>query len=306
MAQPPAARTPPLEIERLDGRSTRELLAFCTAHPAADLDPAVVRALLTHLAPSPAHVLDLAIAGQRVMVASVVDTVDNADRSALVALLGCSDDPARAAAALAPALTLAEDLVRTGNRSLVDVPLPVRLARHAPVLFARGYRPAYREQLMARPARRPEDQAPVAAGDRWTDGHAGDAEALHALAHAAFAGAPGWQGTDVDAARTQLRDASIPPRLLWRGGLLAGYVRVSVDDGIGTIHVIARRPEQRGRGVGRLLLLEAVRQLHVRGARELRLEVAAANRAAIALYQAHGFAVTGEQVTYRREIDRDQ
>jgi ribosomal protein S18 acetylase RimI-like enzyme len=58
------------------------------------------------------------------------------------------------------------------------------------------------------------------------------------------------------------------------------------------LHSIVRHPEAKGRGFGRLVLDEARRQLP---GRALALNVVSSNRAALDLYQRHGFAITGDR-----------
>ncbi len=55
------------------------------------------------------------------------------------------------------------------------------------------------------------------------------------------------------------------------------------------VHDLAVLPEQRGRGVGRLLLEEIERRARARGSSKLTLEVHATNEGAIRLYQRFGF-----------------
>ena len=57
-------------------------------------------------------------------------------------------------------------------------------------------------------------------------------------------------------------------------------------------------PGSRRRGVGGLLVAQLIEQCRARGASRLFLEVAAANRAANALYHAYGFVPTGRRRGY--------
>ncbi len=61
---------------------------------------------------------------------------------------------------------------------------------------------------------------------------------------------------------------------------------------------LAVRPEARGRGVGRTLLLAALDEAERRGARTIFLEVRESNAAARGLYEAAGFAVVDRRAGY--------
>ncbi len=84
---------------------------------------------------------------------------------------------------------------------------------------------------------------------------------------------------------------------------LAGYlVRWSVA---GEVHLLdlAVAPSRRRRGVGRALLESLLAEARRQGARRIELEVAAANRAARALYGRSGFEVVGRRARYYGEDD---
>jgi len=82
---------------------------------------------------------------------------------------------------------------------------------------------------------------------------------------------------------------------------IVGYIMTRVDRGLGYVywkpfkklgHVvsIAVLPEFRRRGIGRKLMLEAMRRLkEIYGASEVYLEVRVSNKAAISLYEKLGF-----------------
>lgn len=114
---------------------------------------------------------------------------------------------------------------------------------------------------------------------------------------------PGFKATPEFLARRRmaLRSAARDP---WEEVLVAvdgqealGFVWVFVNqdwDGrhrgeIAALYVV---PERRGRGLGRLLLEEGEAVLRQWGCRRIQLAVTASNEPAVALYRAHGYAVT--------------
>lgn len=70
---------------------------------------------------------------------------------------------------------------------------------------------------------------------------------------------------------------------------------------LGEVYVIGVRPEHRGTGLGRALLLQGLHDLRRRGLPQAMLYVDAANEAAIALYSSLGFTHWDTDVLYRRE-----
>jgi ribosomal protein S18 acetylase RimI-like enzyme len=156
---------------------------------------------------------------------------------------------------------------------------------------------------MERPAEAPPP-APLPDGLRWVSASTADAEAMHAMYASAFAGVPGWYGAGVDAMRTMIAEAPIPPQLVLADDRLVACARVGLAPGgeDGLIHSIARDPAFRGRGLGVTLLVEAMRALHAAGARRFKLDVAAVNRRAIELYLRHGFVITSEEPTYLKSL----
>ena len=86
-------------------------------------------------------------------------------------------------------------------------------------------------------------------------------------------------------------------------GRLRGFVlaRLAADEA--EILTIAVDPPARGKGVGRALLAENLRQAANAGARAMFLEVDADNAAALALYKRLGFVKVGERAGYYRRKD---
>ncbi|MBU0725597.1 MAG: ribosomal protein S18-alanine N-acetyltransferase [Alphaproteobacteria bacterium] len=62
-------------------------------------------------------------------------------------------------------------------------------------------------------------------------------------------------------------------------------------------------PQFRGRGLGRLLVLDCLDRAQDRGVRSMFLEVSERNRPAQRLYQSAGFSIIGRRPKYYREID---
>lgn len=83
-----------------------------------------------------------------------------------------------------------------------------------------------------------------------------------------------------------------------RHGRLVGYACLwSIRDEL-KINNIAILKAERGRGIGRWLLLHALGDAIARGCRSATLEVRPSNAAAVSLYRSHGFVETGRKKGY--------
>jgi ribosomal protein S18 acetylase RimI-like enzyme len=135
---------------------------------------------------------------------------------------------------------------------------------------------------------------------------ADDAAAVHRLIYvdAAWADVPGhherpldeWYGIFVT-------DRTVPEQqvLAWRGDRLVGIAMGrTFSDGTGWVSQLAVATDERGRGLDRALLLEALRRRHEGGATALGLRVSQANRHAIELYLGVGLAIDREWMEYAR------
>jgi [ribosomal protein S18]-alanine N-acetyltransferase len=114
-----------------------------------------------------------------------------------------------------------------------------------------------------------------------------------------------WSAEEVTAlisSATTLAAAALDPA----SGRLRGFVlaRLAADEA--EILTIAVDPAVRGKGVGRALLTENLRQAARAGARAMFLEVDQDNASAIALYSRLGFVKVGERTGYypRRDGSR--
>ncbi len=86
-------------------------------------------------------------------------------------------------------------------------------------------------------------------------------------------------------------------------GRLRGFVLARLAGDEAEILTIAVDPPARGRGVGRALLAESLRQAANAGARAMFLEVDEDNAAGLALYRRLGFVRVGERSGYYRRKD---
>ncbi len=86
-------------------------------------------------------------------------------------------------------------------------------------------------------------------------------------------------------------------------GRLRGFAlaRRAADEA--EVLTIAVEPAWRGRGVGRALMADALRQAANAGVKAMFLEVDEENAAALALYRALGFVQVGERPGYYRRAD---
>jgi|GEM_PF-481159 len=80
-----------------------------------------------------------------------------------------------------------------------------------------------------------------------------------------------------------------------------GFCHVDQYAGKHYINSLVVSPTQRGSGIGRALLRDAIAQLHRAGERRVRLTVFAHNAPALALYQSIGFAVEDVSSVYQKE-----
>jgi ribosomal-protein-alanine N-acetyltransferase len=127
-----------------------------------------------------------------------------------------------------------------------------------------------------------------------------NAEACARL-HAAIFAHP-WSADEIArliADGSSLSAAALDPT----GGVLRGFViaRLAADEA--EILTVAVDTAWRGKGAGRALVSEILRQAAYAGARSMFLEVEDGNAAAVALYRRLGFMKIGERPGYYRRRD---
>jgi ribosomal protein S18 acetylase RimI-like enzyme len=144
------------------------------------------------------------------------------------------------------------------------------------------------------------------AGIDVRDFDAADAEAVHRLIYvdAGWAEVPGHPDRDFDDWRKIfITEHTIPAQqvIAWRGDRIVGVAMGRTwDDGTGWISQLATAKDERGRGLGRAMLLEAMRRRMAAGATGVGLGVQAANEGALKLYLGVGLQIDREFRTYVR------
>jgi ribosomal protein S18 acetylase RimI-like enzyme len=81
-------------------------------------------------------------------------------------------------------------------------------------------------------------------------------------------------------------------------GQVVGKVHLQLLSGLGGIYGLGVKPEFRGKGLGRAILLDGVKRLKAAGAGEVMLQVATENANALHLYESCGFETTSTMNYY--------
>ena len=148
------------------------------------------------------------------------------------------------------------------------------------------------------------------AAPKWPDGvvvrdfDLADVQAIHRLIYvdAAWAEVPGHPERDFDEWQRIFVTPHTRPELqviAWRGNRIVGVAMGRIwDDGTGWIAQLATAKDERGRGLGRALLLEGLHRRVAAGATSLGLSVQASNEAALTLYLDAGLEIDREFRTY--------
>jgi ribosomal protein S18 acetylase RimI-like enzyme len=280
-----------------------DALSFCARSPASDFDEPLRRRLLTSLTSSPDGTFVLADDSGLALVATTIDRIADATAPAQLVLLGARPDFPRAAfiervvepaSAFArgqgrPGLVVAgspfiepliEDLTRAGFVHVYDILTMVR--RRGIGLDGPG--------------------VPSPEGFSWATVDAATVAAAHAALVEIFRNAPATTLPPLEEFRTSAVAAEPPWQALLDGSSIAGLVRLAVNESVGEIRVLGRRPTLRGRGLGRVILDHALRVLAALDVGEVRLEVDGANTAAVALYQSFAFEITARTPWYRLDV----
>lgn len=91
----------------------------------------------------------------------------------------------------------------------------------------------------------------------------------------------------------------------WEEGRIVGFLGLMAVDGEADLTNVAVMPDARGRGVGNALLSHALAYAKAHGICQVMLEVRVSNKAAIRLYEKHGFYPVGRRKNYYRNPTED-
>lgn len=169
---------------------------------------------------------------------------------------------------------------------------------HVEALAGRhGFEPEYEGLIMARDAAGLVLENPD--GWRVETVTTQNAEPYRRVLDEAFRNAPNGATVDAEQIAELMAEISSPDLLAvaWQGDEAVAALELAVQGEVGWIEAIAVAPVVQGRGVGRLMLGEAIARLRAHEVKELKLLVMSTNMPAIKLYERHGFGV--EQVTSR-------
>ena len=251
--------------ERLPVVDIADLLPFVARHACSGLG--ATPAFLLTLSRGLDGVFDLHDAGGRALVAVLTDACDNTgDAAGLVLLASRDETPGENLLALLLDAALAE--ARRGPRSKLEIDLDGPFAGHRALLQARGL--VWWFDIVTMERQGPWRAVEPPAGWTWVD-----------LSAARY---------DEAARRAHALGKPIPVRLLLDGERVAGWVSVRAEpDGSAMVEGLARHPVDRGRGLGAVLLTEALRVIERARGGPVRLDVAAANEGTLRLYEAFGF-----------------
>lgn len=269
---------------------------FCGAH-GSDHDAPLLRALLLELTSDPAGVVVLEDAGGEIaLVATVVDRVRNGADAAKLETLAVRVPPEASAlvrAVVEPAVAFA----RGGARRALHVALPASLTGAGgfdEALRAAGFAHAYDSFGMRRPGAAPAPAAPGPLPPAWAWSwiDAARVDAAHAALVEIFRDAPATSAKPLDDFRRAIASGAATWRVLLDGDRIAGLVRPVAHGARGEIRIVGRVPGYRGQGLGPRLVAEGLRLLAEGGARDVDLNVEAANERALDLYRRFGFEIT--------------
>jgi ribosomal protein S18 acetylase RimI-like enzyme len=277
--------------------SMDEAVRFCVEHGTTSVGERDVRFAMDRLTRGPEGILDVA-RGRARLVAIIVERAETAGGAAELVPMGICGDADEVASLFDDVLVQAESLVRTLRVWIVP---QLRIVEAS--LSSRGYREAYSSVTMKKPEGTLRQVAPPGGASfvDWSEAVASSSQ-VHSLVRRAFADVPGSIVLHEEELRARLSSSDPPARVLLRDGHLLGVcrTRASGPDGEGYVHMIARDPDLRGERLGDVLLAESLRILAERGATRFALDVIAHNRAALALYERHGFEVVQSDTAWVR------
>lgn len=277
-----------------------EVLTFAQANQVAPFyNYSLIKRFLIDLVSSEDLVFDIFCNQERVAIAALLDRTKNGANTANLEIVGL-----KAVTDINELFTMLLNLSKESvpaYRNAVDIsyyesfPIP-------PSLFAAcGFEPSYTiyDMEMTQPIlSKKQAEQPLAFSKLIED----DFEEYHAVVLSTFKNNEDANISPLEEMRAHLLKSTIPPTVLRNHQRIIGFLDLKIDEGsptIGEINTIGVLPEYRSKGLGKLLIEEAIRQLNDHGVKSFRLSVSANNENALQLYQQVGFVVKEKSSVYR-------
>lgn len=256
------------------------LIGFCAAHPVFDTDAPRV---LTRLNTGPGAIIDWRDRG---VVAVLLDGVTGTNGAIPVELVGVVGGVMEA--------TLAAELLAEIDRRMdrldvkaVELAITSPWEPHLHTARQRGYVLAYHDcDMICRNADWGADR-PIPIGAAWYDAWPQHVETYISILHSGFSDTPGAFIPSADEIRRYLQQSGIRARILIEDG--RGIALLRYTEPRAYINAVVRAGDQRGRGIGQLIMDEARRCLGAK--RAMSLTVVDTNTAAIELYRRCNFEI---------------
>ncbi len=287
-SSPASSSSPP---RGASSASIEDAFAYCRAHPIEGVDLDRFLGIFTS---GPACIVDARDHG---LLGIVMDRLQVADGAKPFEWIG---GPAEKIAPEVAPLLLRRivDTAHALGLPAVDVTLQGHWAAVREQLAAAGARPRYVDVEMTRPGEALSTPTPLSRGWRWAAVVPDHEAAYYDLLVRSLGPMPGvYIPPEAEAIASMRTTADGTRVLLDDAGCARALVRCKIAKRY--IHLLARCPEMRGRGLGALALDEAARLL---GPGPLHLTVVKQNRVAHDFYLRNGFAATEEIETWQLPI----
>lgn len=270
-----------------------EAFAYCRTHPVEGVD---LERFLGIFVSTPACIVDAREYG---LLGIVMDRLATSDGAKPFEWIG--GPTSRISPAVAPALI--EQVMATARGlalTAIDLTLHGHWATARAELTAAGAEARYVDVEMTRPEGARRVAMPLPAGWRWEPVVPAREAAYYDLLRRSLGPMPGvYIPPEAEAIASMRTTADGTRVLLDQTSRARAVLRCKLEKRY--IHLLARCPEMKGRGLGALCLDEAARLM---GPGPLHLSVVKQNRVAHAFYLRNGFVPTGEVETWQLRIMR--
>lgn len=254
--------------------------------------------VLENVIASPKDVCDLWVGNERMAVGLLASLANETEHKFELTLMPLSDKPILTSRVL----EWVQSRLNGRPWNQIEVPLWKGCLVNVPILKSHGFSPhhkiyemeAMKENISASTSKHPLKANP--AGWHWQPISEPYMKKTHQTARLAFEGIPGAFVPDFTNFR-RLQQSHSPPThiLIDDQDDVAGFVRVKeVRSAVAEISVLGRHPKHRGKGLGELLLNQAITLIQPLRSDYILLEVASTNTEAMQLYSYFGFGVSSE------------